>query len=273
MGLYVAELQEDGKVGTVHAFEAAPLRDGEKVYVPFPSSLVLVSGKTTTVVHARLVAFHVDADGTRTALTMREARSAMPTDASKLLRMSLFWHATGNVTDDAAGTPIATAGDGATFAFASHDTTTPLSHAMLTFASGTVIETGTHGGVQETRANVERGYPAPHPGTNLYALSSRDLFGPDNPTDTLILLSVADFLGAASHLFASPPGDLSLLQDVDWLAAGATTIGQFGRGNTSGEFTLTSVNVVSASPVPEPGTLALLSAGLLAVAGRIRRRR
>lgn len=79
MGLYLAEIQAAGRYGKVHAFEAAPLRDGDTTYVLFPASLVVASGEQTARLHARLVAFHVDASGARKALTMREARAG--TDA------------------------------------------------------------------------------------------------------------------------------------------------------------------------------------------------
>jgi hypothetical protein len=149
----------------------------------------------------------------------------------------------------------------------------PLSHAQVTFQHGAVIETGTHGSVHETEVSLERGYPLPFAGTNLYALSSHDPFGPDNPTFTDVSLSVADFLGLASHIFSTPASDLSLLQPIDWLAADATTIGQFASGNSNGEFRLTSIDVVTVSAVPEPDTLALLAGGLGLVAWTARRRR
>jgi hypothetical protein len=170
----------------------------------------------------------------------------------------------------AAGALVTTATDGATYNSASHETTSPLSSAIVTLQNGTVFETGTHAGVQDTGVDLQRDYPNPHPGTNNYALSSGDEFGPDNPTAVLIQLAVADFLGPASSIFSTPDGDLSLLQPVDWFAAGATNIRQFNSGISSGQFTLTSLEVVTASPVPEPATLALLAAGLLAVRGRVK---
>ncbi len=127
--------------------------------------------------------------------------------------------------------------------------------------------------MHETSVSLERGYPVPFPGTNLYALSSHDPFGPANPTFTDVTLSVADFLGSSSHIFSTPANDLSLLQPVDWLAAGATTIGQFASGNSNGEFRLTSIEVVAVSPVPEPVPLALLAGGIGLVGWTARRRR
>ncbi|HEX4235619.1 MAG TPA: PEP-CTERM sorting domain-containing protein [Caldimonas sp.] len=86
----------------------------------------------------------------------------------------------------------------------------------------------------------------------------------------MVQLAVADFLGPASAIFSTPAGDLSLLQPVDWSALGAMNIGQFNSGISSGQFTPTSLDVVAASPAPEPETLALLVAGLLAGIGRFK---
>lgn len=106
MGLYLAELDDAGRTVKAHSFEAAPLREGGVTKIPFPASLVLVSGETTTRVHARLVAFSVGADGARTPLTMREARTVVPTNEARLVRLQLFWHGTGNVVDDQPGVAL-----------------------------------------------------------------------------------------------------------------------------------------------------------------------
>lgn len=103
MALYMAESDASGRVTKVHAFEAAPLREGDKVYVPFPASLVVVSGEVTQRVHLKLIAYHVEADGTRRPLTMREARVPVPTEQARLLRLNLFWHGIGNVVDEGTG--------------------------------------------------------------------------------------------------------------------------------------------------------------------------
>ena len=109
----------------------------------------------------------------------------------------------------------------------------------------------------------------PVAGTNIYALTSADEFGPDNPMATFLQLSITDFLGTASQIFSTPAGDLSLLQTINWLAPGAIVLGQFSAsGNLSAQFRLTSIDVVSTSPAPEPEPFALLVAGLVAVAGR-----
>lgn len=171
----------------------------------------------------------------------------------------------------AAGAFVDTSTDGATRASATHETPSPLSHSTITFAGGPVFETGAHPGTQFTSVDLSRGASMPVAGTNIYALTSADEFGPDNPMATSLQLSITDFLGTASQIFSTAAGDLSLLQTIDWLSPGATLLGQFSAsGNLSAQFRLTSVEVVSTSPAPEPEPLALLLAGLLAVAGKAR---
>jgi len=100
-------------------------------------------------------------------------------------------------------------------------------------------------------------------------LGSQDEFGPDNPMATFLQLSVTDFLGSSSQIFSTRTGDLSLLQTINWLAPGAIALGQLSAaGNLSAQFRLTSVDVVSTSPAPEPEPFALLVAGLVAVAAK-----
>lgn len=103
MALYMAESDAAGRTTKVHAFEATPLREGDRTLVPFPASLVVVSGEVTERVHLKLVAYHVGADGSRTVLTMREARTRVPATDARLLRLGLFWHGIGNVQDEGRG--------------------------------------------------------------------------------------------------------------------------------------------------------------------------
>jgi hypothetical protein len=71
------------------------------------------------------------------------------------------------------------------------------------------------------------------------------------------------------QIFSTPAGDLSLLQTINWLAPEAIVLGQFSAsGNLGAQFRLTSIDV--ASPASEPEPLALLVAGLVAVAGKVR---
>jgi hypothetical protein len=169
----------------------------------------------------------------------------------------------------APGALVTTSTDGATHDSATHETTSPLSHATIAFAGGPVFETGVHPGTQYTSVDLSRGVSMPVPGTNIYALASADEFGPDNPMATFLQLSISDSLGTASQIFSTRAGDVSLLQTIDWLAPGASVLGQFSAsGNLSAQFRLTSIDVVSTSPAPEPEPFALLVAGLLAVAAK-----
>jgi hypothetical protein len=75
-------------------------------------------------------------------------------------------------------------------------------------------------------------------------------------------LTVSDLLGSATGIFSAPPGDLSLVQSIDWFAEGAAATGMFVLGDGGGAFDITSLHVGPVAAVPEPATLPLLLAGL-----------
>lgn len=113
VGLYVSQIGENGAVLRVDAHEAAPLRVGDDVKVPFPASLVLVPGEEqTAIVHVRLVAY--DNREARTVITMRESRTRAPTpdDGARLLRLDLFFTNQGNVVDATPGAALGATASG-----------------------------------------------------------------------------------------------------------------------------------------------------------------
>lgn len=88
----------------------------------------------------------------------------------------------------------------------------------------------------------------------------------------IMSLSTTDANGAASNMFSTLGLDLD--QPVNWFANGATTTGSFSSNNGYPDlfffdnYEITSMRV----SVPEPGTFALLAAGLLAVVLAVKRR-
>lgn len=104
IGLYVDHLDAQGRSVERMAYEVAPLRTGDTVHVPLPSTLVLASsGVQGEKVHARLVAYRKE---TREVLTMREAKALVPTDRAQLLRLNLFFTNQNNVVDATPGVPV-----------------------------------------------------------------------------------------------------------------------------------------------------------------------
>lgn len=101
---------------------------------------------------------------------------------------------------------------------------------------------------------------------NLFGLKSqsKDL----NGGNRFLLFNVHDQLGSASSLF--PQAGFALDQPVNFGATGVSMSGTFGYQESSAasltfaQFTVTSASIV-ASPVPEPGTAALLVVGVLSL--------
>ncbi len=116
IGLYIAQLDANGAVIRVDSHEAAPLRlpaPSNEVKMPFPASLVLVSGERKTErVHIRLIAYR-DAES-REVVTMRESRTRVPTQDgdSRLLRLNLFFSNQANVVDNNPSAAVSTSRGG-----------------------------------------------------------------------------------------------------------------------------------------------------------------
>lgn len=104
IGLYVAQIEAGGRVRQRLAYEAAPLRVGDDVRIRFPASLVLEArDEPGDRIHARLIAYRGDR---REVLTMREARSQVPSEGARLLKLNLFFTNAGNVVDSQPNTPM-----------------------------------------------------------------------------------------------------------------------------------------------------------------------
>ncbi len=94
----------------------------------------------------------------------------------------------------------------------------------------------------------------------------------EDGNDRVISLVIFDNAGADSTLFADPDGGVSFSQPVN--LAGETQAADFGASSIDylstyvGVFTLTSLTI---SSVPEPGTIALLLAGLCVLRATRRR--
>lgn len=110
VGLYIAQIEPDGRTRNVLAYEATPLREkNQPARVVFPADLVVVSRGETDRVHVRLVAYK---QRTHEVLTMREARTQVPVDEGKALRLNLFFINQSNVQDKSPGQPMLTNVDG-----------------------------------------------------------------------------------------------------------------------------------------------------------------
>jgi len=152
--------------------------------------------------------------------------------------------------------------NGSTFSLATLSTpsTDPAaSGSTVTFSSGGSFSTGLAGFNHIAALDIYRNAAT---GANIYSMSSTDLELPPGLGGTSISLTVTDSLGAATGIFSTPPGDLSLLQAIDWFAAGATAGGNFAAGDGGAAFALTSLHVGPVAAVPEPATLPLLLGGL-----------
>ena len=179
----------------------------------------------------------------------------------------------GNVDIDVAALLPTIVTNGSTFSTASLFTpaTDPAAaRSTLAISSGAGFATGVAGFNHLAAIDL---YRNPVGGYNVYALSSTDLDLPPGVGGASVELSVSDLLGSATAIFETPPGDLSLLQAVDWLAPGATARGMFELGDAGGAFAITSLHVGPVAAVPEPETLPLLLAGLGCLAFVVRRRK
>jgi hypothetical protein len=162
--------------------------------------------------------------------------------------------------------------NGSTFSTASlftPATDPPTAHSTFAISSGAGFATGVAGFNHLAAIDL---YRNPVGGYDVYSLSSTDLELPPGLGGASVELSVSDLLGSATAIFPTPPGDLSLLQAVDWFAPGATTEGMFELGDAGGAFAITSLHVGPVAALPEPATLPLLLAGLGCLALVVRRR-
>lgn len=179
----------------------------------------------------------------------------------------------GTLAIDLAALLPATTSNGSTFSTASLGTpsTDPaVAQSTLALSSGTSFATGVAGFNHIATISLYRNAAT---GDNRYSLSSADLELPPGLGGASVTLTVFDLLGAATGIYATPPGDLSLLQAIDWFATGATTSGSFALGDGGGAFAINSLHVGPVTAVPEPGTLPLLLAGIGCAGVAMRRRR
>ena len=178
----------------------------------------------------------------------------------------------GSLTLDLGALVPATMTNGTTFSAATSSSLDPdpaPGRSSLALSSGTSFATGAAGFNHIAGISLYRNAGT---GDNIYSLSSTDLELPPGLESNSITLTVFDKLGSATGIYATPPGDLSLLQAIDWFAAGATAVGNFTLGDGGGAFTITSLHVGPVAAVPEPGTLPLLLAGIGCVGVAVRRR-
>ena len=104
VGLYIAQIEEGGRTRRVLAYEATPLREpGKPARIPFPSDFVVVSRGEADQVHVRLVAYKKQ---THDVLTMREARTKVPMEDQRGLRLNLFFTNQNNVQDATPGAEV-----------------------------------------------------------------------------------------------------------------------------------------------------------------------
>ncbi len=103
VGLYLTQIDDSGRMRSLLAHEEKVVIKDGRASVQFPGSLVVESKGASARLHSRFVAFRKE---TREVLTMREARSAVPTDGLAQLRLSLFYTNQGNVIDELPGQPV-----------------------------------------------------------------------------------------------------------------------------------------------------------------------
>lgn len=104
--------------------------------------------------------------------------------------------------------------------------------------------------------------------------NSFDVFGKSVQADgsyTLLGISIQDHLGAASGIFSAPAGVLSLTQDVNWFAAGATTLINVAEFDRSGTSIVNLRGYITSVAVPEPHALTLSVLALMAALATTRR--